>query len=69
VQPKLGKRFWSSFFPAPAGRRSLPVDLVEDLEDFDEEAEEVQVEVDRGHDVLLRREPMHDRESGLDDET
>jgi hypothetical protein len=51
------------------GTCSLPVDLVQDLEDFDEQVDDVQVEFDRGHDVLLRRQPMHDHVSVEDDET
>ena len=32
---------------------SLPVDLLKDLEDLDEEVDDVEVELDCGHDVLL----------------
>ena len=39
---------------------SLPVDLIQDLEDFDEEVDNVQVELNGGHDVLLWGQPMHD---------
>ncbi len=56
-------------FPVFMGTCSLPVDLVEDLEDLDEQVDDVQVELDRGHDVLLRRQPMHDHVSIEDDET
>ena len=38
----------------------LPVDLLEDLENLDEEVDNVEVQLDGGHDVLLRVQPFHD---------
>ncbi len=39
---------------------SVPVDSLEDLEDLDEEVDDVQIELNGGGDVLLRRDPGHD---------
>ena len=39
---------------------SLPVDLLEYLEDLDEEVDDVEVQLDGGHDVLLGAQPGHD---------
>ena len=38
---------------------SLPVDLLENLEDLDEEVDDVEVQLDRRHDVLLGTQPGH----------
>ena len=38
----------------------LPVDLFEDLEDFDEEVDDVQVQLDGGGDVVFRGHAGHD---------
>ena len=37
----------------------FPVDLLEDLEYLDEEIDDVEVELDGGHDVLLRAHAGH----------
>ena len=36
------------------------VDLLQDLEDLDEEVDDVQIELDGGHDVLLGTQTGHD---------
>ena len=46
------------FLPLPTGSL-LPVDLLKDLQDLDEEVDNVQVELDGGHDVLLSTQPGH----------
>ena len=38
---------------------SLPVDLLENLEDLNEEVDDVEVQLDRRHDVLLGTQPGH----------
>ena len=38
---------------------SLSVDLLENLEDLDEEVDDVEVQLDRRHDVLLGTQPGH----------
>ena len=38
----------------------LPVDLVQDLEDLDEEVDDVEVQLDGGDDVLLGGDTGHD---------
>ena len=39
---------------------SLSVDFLKDLEDLDEEVDDVEVQLDGRHDVLLRTQPGHD---------
>ena len=46
----------------------LPIDLLQDLEDLDEEVDDVQVELDGRHDVLLRAQSGHDHLRVEDDE-
>jgi len=46
----------------------FPVDLLEDLEDLDEEVDDVEVELDCSHDVLLGTQPGHDHLCVEDDE-
>ena len=38
---------------------SLPVDFLKNLEDLDEEVDDVEVQLDRCHDVLLSTQPGH----------
>ena len=38
---------------------SLPVDLLKDLEDLNEEVDDVEVELDGRHDVLLGTQTCH----------
>ena len=40
--------------------KSLPVDFLKDLEDLDEEVDDVEVELDGRHDVLLGAHTGHD---------
>ena len=39
---------------------SLSVDFLENLEDLDEEVDDVEIQLDGRHDVLLRTQPGHD---------
>ena len=39
--------------------KSLPVDFLKDLEDLDEEVDDIEVELDGRHDVLLGRQTGH----------
>ena len=47
---------------------SLPVDLVQNLEDLDEEVDDVQVQLDGGDDVVLGGDAGHDHVCVEDDE-
>jgi len=44
------------------------VDLLQDLEDLDEEVDDVQIELDGGHDVLLGTQTGHDHLGVVNDE-
>ena len=44
---------------------SLPVDLLKDLEDLDEEVDDVEVELDGGHNVLLCTQSGHNHLGNL----
>ena len=39
--------------------KSLPVDFLKDLEDLDEEVDDVKVQLDGRHNVLLWTQPCH----------
>ena len=46
-----------------------PVGMIQDAQDLNEEVYDVQVELDGGHDVILRRHASHDHLGVEDDES
>ena len=60
--PRLShRRLWECYNLSPVG-------MIKDAKDLDEEVYDVQVELDSGHDVVLRRHTSHDHLGVEDDE-